>query len=62
MWACEVAGLLISDVLQVDETAKTEIILKASQTNGSKSRIVYVSKRLQKRNFSLHSDNQSGRL
>lgn len=48
MRACEVAGLLIGDVLQVDGTTKTEILLKASKTKGSKSRTVYVSKRLQK--------------
>lgn len=48
MRACEVAGLLTGDVLQADGTAMTEILLKASQTKGSKSRTVYVSKRLQK--------------
>jgi len=48
MRACEVAGLQIIDVLQVDETAKTEIVLKASHTKGSKPRTLYVSKRLQK--------------
>ena len=48
MRACEVAGLLFEDVLQTDGMAKTEIVLKASQTKGSTPRTVYVSKRLQR--------------
>jgi len=48
MRACEVAGLQVADVAQADGMAKAEIILKASQTKGSKPRTVYVSKRLQK--------------
>ena len=48
MRACEVADLNVEDVLQVDGSAKTEIVLKASQTKGRNPRTVYVSKRLQK--------------
>jgi len=48
MRACEVAGLLIDDVMQADGTTKTEFVLKASQTKGHKPRTVYVSKRLQR--------------
>ena len=46
--ACEIASLCISDVVDGNNTVKSEIVLEASQTKGSERQRVMVSTTLQK--------------
>ena len=48
MRACEIASLLVSDVIDLNGNIRDQLILSPSQTKGSDARVIYLSEKLRK--------------